>query len=378
MKKQRGCTQQRPRPFRVFAGALLVFVALSGLSGCKGLGFFQGLKNAEIIQDDNAKAQHAAELANEQCAAAASHKAQAQLMADQTAAYANQASQLAQQNRDAVDLHSELTQFLDGATARLEPRLAAFTETRAEFMMHCNDAGFVWDSERLGDVIPDAGAFASALLQLTRGMLTAAEDFNILLATRGSAISNHVTPPPDPAALAAGFHAAADQMVSDAIMVTSAEYTVPNDMDQRIGEFKWPDVRMYPNDMTDEYESFQEGMGNLHSLGSAIADHQYGHFKETFDHWDAIQRFVDQATGGINASVQKANDQVASISKETKHLSAEAVRHSILAYQICHDGELPPGVKEEDLAGYDLENPFDGRANPYPAWNSTFWDISSP
>ena len=91
-----GSWSQRSRGrFGLLAGALVVLMTFGVLPGCKGFSLFQGLQTEQIIQSDNEKAQNAAALAAEQqCDAAAPHRAQAQLMADETAAYANQGSQL--------------------------------------------------------------------------------------------------------------------------------------------------------------------------------------------------------------------------------------------------------------------------------------------
>lgn len=52
--------------------------------------------------------------------------------------------------------------------------------------------------------------------------------------------------------------------------------------------------------------------------------------------------------------------------------AVEAQRNAILAHKACNEGVPPEGTEE-----YDVDNPFDQYDNPYPGWNSTFWDFSS-
>jgi hypothetical protein len=49
--------------------------------------------------------------------------------------------------------------------------------------------------------------------------------------------------------------------------------------------------------------------------------------------------------------------------------AAETTRNAHLAAQACGAPVPPQSV---------FSSPFDGLANPYPTWDSTFWDISSP
>jgi hypothetical protein len=84
------------------------------------------------------------------------------------------------------------------------------------------------------------------------------------------------------------------------------------------------------------------------------------------------------ARDGIDVALETLHTQVETATLATKesadaaaNFATEANRNAILAAKAC--GQLPPQFEE-----YVVENPFNDLNNPYPDWNSTFWDFSSP
>ncbi|MAE61300.1 MAG: hypothetical protein CMJ49_08090 [Planctomycetaceae bacterium] len=88
----------------------------------------------------------------------------------------------------------------------------------------------------------------------------------------------------------------------------------------------------------------------------------------------AVPKIVDSG----NMAVTSVEISVAEATEQAMDAATEANRNAIRAYQACNDGQLPPHVDPDDFADMDFDNPFNEYSNPYPSWNSTFWDISSP
>lgn len=340
--------------------------------GCTALpqGQVMGFQFDNIVQGNAQRAHAAAEAAAAAtCDEAAPFRAKAQFEAEAAAGYAELSTEQVENLRNAMEQQGKAMDFLGVANDRINRARAEFDAAKARFDQHMGSGGpfeggiFVSDDTIMYELRRDASAYSNAMLALTRAYATAAEDFQLLMATDGEAISAFMPEGTEFQQLGDDIRQASDALMDDAVMVATAEYTVPSNMNQMIADFKWPAVMRNENDYSDEYESVQEAMINLYNFGQSVADED--HRSGFFPLWDQVTEMMGATQASAQAAMQQASNNIAQLADVTDDHADAAEVFAQQAAEAC-------GVAIQ-------QNPF-GPNNPppYPDWSETFWDYSSP
>ncbi len=205
----------------------------------------------------------------------------------------------------------------------------------------------------VGDVWTAAEDQINALRLFARDMLRAVEDLRTAMESEEAAalIAEWGDPDVDLDSMLAEAQSDAEALNDEWLRLVAIEVDLPTDRSTAVGDMG-----------SSERIALQEHVGSLEAAGTR-AYALSGDLTDIFDQFEAMQERMGD-------HIRQQTERSAAIANETGRRAAEATRHAWMAVEVC-GGEIP--AEHEAL----VRNPFD-EYDPLPAWNSTFWDISSP
>ena len=335
------------------------------LSGCEAFQYavmsmqigMQAQQLNNIAQDHNRRAQEALERVNELPsspeidalrAEVAQHAADAQAKADE-------AQKLADRNKQLFEWRDQMLGFVTQMQNDLDPLYEQMYQAYIDTPPHSKDS-----RARVDRVLDGVKRMTEAQLSIGQKTVVFAEDFRFMI-TKNPEMFEQFLPAVEGkpvSEFANDFVASSNNMLGEAIALNNVTYDV-NDPDGLWGDMdRNSDFVKHTKDV----QSLAFSMGRSSVRGGtnpmSIA---------TRDLINAMKSSSD----GMRDEMITNEQQVRRISDQIVVDSGEAVRKAWQAVELA-GGDVPAEVQAMELG-----NPFE-REYRVPAWNSTFWDISSP
>ncbi len=320
----------------------LVMAGLLVLTGCDPEPFGSGLasalipiqiqKNAQTALMNAETARNAANAAaGATCDAAAPYRAQAEFAAQVAEGEAQLAAEVAAKADAAFNLMGSADNLLSQMSDLRSQSAAGLEAPQAAFLRFFRD-GNLLNTANPDNMLDTANDYLTALRQSKTNLQIATDAFSDALAT--TKLGDWITDPEDAGALATDMQQLNEELSLALGQAQSAQ----------------------------GFGSFQDQMEALRNVGARM---------------DVAWRRLNWKVGGairnakenLRSFVFQSRSQVSNLSYSTYLQAAEATRNAWLAIEAC-GGDIPPDLPP-------LDSPFQWISDT-PAWNSTFWDISSP
>jgi hypothetical protein len=326
-------------------------------------------RNATIADGHADQAEAALARANAQaCDAAAPFRAHAQLKAAEARGYSDQAQSIADSVRASYEQSALATTLIADIDAKLAAHQAEYSSALASFSRHFGEQRVTDDSRQqpyfhgglkssanVAAVMDDAGNYVYHLARHAHGLESIASRLGEDPAI--AALDKWATPPQGLAALTGELTTASDDLLQATGRGYTTEFTVPADhADRNILVSQLDDSRSFDKTMLD--------LKGADSKVQALTEKLQG-----------AQSWLEQVNEQIRIFGADGAEKTAGLADLANTAAADATANAWKAIEAC-GGEIPAEVA--DLLG-DSYSPFGDQDTPsIPAWNSTFWSISSP
>jgi hypothetical protein len=356
-------------------------LGLAGLAGCEAGPQLLAAKSLELTQENAERAGRGADFAAQQtCAAAEPYRQQAMAHRDQAQQMSRQAQTMNVQLNQATALQGQIetlrTEVSEARTAYVE----AMDELRAAHtaLNSYYENGNLKDTARIAplmqrtdDVVRAYGRAADSFQVIADAISDVANTQALTDLLPPGSVQNG-SPVTDIAAVARNVQEQADAVAQGALdlshLQADAERRLPADRNLMVQQLSVP----LGWDQRDEFRRAMRQLAGSSNPGGGLAGASPSALNDAIN---STTRYLHQGQSMVSGAIYDLAEQAKEMADETRRHAAEANRNALLAYRECHQGQLPPGIEQ---TSYDLDSPFDYALNPYPRWNSTFWDISSP
>lgn len=326
-------------------------------------------RNATIADGHADQAEAALAKANAQtCDAAAPFRAHAQLKAEEARGYSDQAQSIADAVRASYEQSAAATTLIADIDAKLAAHKAEYDTALASFRQHFGEHRVTDDSRRkpyfhaglkssanVAAVMADAGNYVHHLARHAHGLESVADRMSEDSAI--AALEKWVAPPQGLGALRDGLKAASNDLLQTTSRGYTTEFTLPAD----------PADRNIPVSQLNDSQSFDGSMSDLTGADLKV--------RALTERLQVARTWLEQVNEQIRIFGADGAEKTAELADLANTAAADATANAWKAIEAC-GGEIPADVA--NLLG-DSYSPFGDQGAPsIPAWNSTFWSISSP
>ncbi len=369
---QTGDRSRRCSPGRALAALAFAAMLLAGCTinpSATSIAHLLAPRNATIADGHADQAEAALARANAQtCDAAAPFRAYAQLKAEEARGYSDQAQSIADSVRASYEQSALATTLIADIDAKLAAHQSEYDTALASFQQHFGEQRVTDDSRRepylhtglkssanVAAVMDDAGNYVHHLAQYAHGLESVADRMSEDSAI--AALEQWAAPPQGLDALNGELSAASNDLLQATSRGYTAEFTLPAD----------PADRNIPVSQLNDSRSFDTTMSDL--TGADLKVRALTGKLQTARQW------LEQVNEQIRIFGADGAEKTAELADLANTAAADATANFWKAKEAC-GGEIPAEVA--NLLG-DSYSPFGDQDTPsIPAWNSTFWSISSP